>query len=84
MRYLQRLRAVTPARVREVANQWLVKPHAEILTKPAPQPAGAPPGAGGPKGPGPGAMPEKPASPAKPKKDTKTDGKPADAAAKEG
>ena len=34
--YLQRLRAVTPERMREVANQWLVKPHAEILSKPAP------------------------------------------------
>ncbi|HEY8375506.1 MAG TPA: pitrilysin family protein [Nannocystis sp.] len=38
--YLQRLRAITPARIREVANQYLVKPHAEILTKPvAPPPA---------------------------------------------
>jgi zinc protease len=40
--YLQRLRAVTPARVREVANHWLVKPHAEILTKPAPEAGPAP------------------------------------------
>lgn len=79
--YLQRLRAVTPARVREVANQWLVKPHAEILTKPvAPPPgAGGPPGGpgakagpggmpdtAGPKGPGP-AVSDKPARPKKEK-----------------
>lgn len=88
--YLQRLRAVTPARVREVANQWLVKPHAEILTKPAPQPAPAPgaaparPAAAkgtGPEVPGPGATPKKPGGPGKP---NKTADKPADAAAKEG
>ena len=84
--YLQRLRAVTPARVREVANQWLVKPHAEILTKPAPQPAAAPAGPGPAakpaKEPGPAATSEKPGPSGKPKK---TADKPADAAAtKEG
>ncbi|MCY1056272.1 pitrilysin family protein [Nannocystis sp. SCPEA4] len=56
--YLQRLRAVTPQRVREVANQYLVKPHAEILTKPAAAPAPAPSPGTGPKGPAPGAKPE--------------------------
>ncbi|WAS93204.1 M16 family metallopeptidase [Nannocystis punicea] len=55
--YLQRLRAVTPQRVREVANQWLVKPHAEILTKPAAPPPGPPEGTG-PKGPGASAKPD--------------------------
>lgn len=44
--FLARLRAVTPQRVREVANQWLVKPHAEILTKPTRQPPAAAPAAG--------------------------------------
>jgi zinc protease len=77
--YLQRLRAVTPARVREVANQWLVKPHAEILTRPVPPPPGAGPemaGKPGAKGPAPKGSTEKPAGDgaAKPKK-------PADAAA---
>ena len=40
--YLQRLRALTPARVRDSAAQILGKPRAEIITKPA-APAGGPP-----------------------------------------
>ena len=56
--YLQRIRAVNAARIREVANQWLVKPHAEILTKPvAPPPSAAPPAAGPGAPGGPGAAP---------------------------
>jgi zinc protease len=91
--YLQRLRAVTPARVREVANQWLVKPHAEILTKPAAPPPGAGPGPGGmpggpgAKGPGPkdgsaagGSPGPAPGGDVKPKKEPKPK-KAADAAA---
>jgi predicted Zn-dependent peptidase len=45
--YLKRLRALTPARVRDTAVQVLGKPRAEIITRPA-APAGGPPADGTP------------------------------------
>jgi predicted Zn-dependent peptidase len=41
--YLERLRALTPAGVKATANEWLSKPHVEVITKPAPAPKGPAP-----------------------------------------
>jgi predicted Zn-dependent peptidase len=40
--YIQRLRALTPAAVKAASAKWLSKPHAEIISIPAPPPANAP------------------------------------------
>lgn len=41
--YVERLRGITPAAVKVAAAKWLTKPHAEIISVPAPQaPASAP------------------------------------------
>ena len=40
--YLQKVRAITPAAIQGTASTWLAKPHAEIITMPAPAPAAKP------------------------------------------
>ncbi len=55
--YLKRLRALTPAKVRDSAAQILGKPRAEIITKPAPA-AGPAAGEGKPGKPAPKAAPK--------------------------
>jgi zinc protease len=62
--YVERIRGITPAAVKAAAAKWLSKPHAEIISIPAP------PEQAGAKKPGakPGAKPaQKPASQAAPK-----------------
>jgi zinc protease len=49
--YLKRVRALTPAKVRDTAEKILGKPRAEIITRPAAPPPGAGPGPKGPMGP---------------------------------
>ncbi len=44
--YLKRVRALTPAKVRDTAAKVLGKPRAEVITHPAAPPPGAGPGAG--------------------------------------
>ena len=46
-KYLERLRAVTPAKVQATAAQWLTKGHAEIITVPAAKAGSAQAGAQG-------------------------------------